>query len=214
MISKASSRSTQRRVALLGALALIAGLTFAGPASARTLVNPGTLNPAPPDFFNAVCVQIGRGTVCDLAFSDEDIVDEPSGIVCGSVELLFSQSRSVVGKRFYDANGNLTRRHFREYLKGNLSNPTTGRVVLWVQHDTIIHNLAVPGDLSTGTVKVSGLITRAWVPGGGTILTDVGTILRDQATDEVIRAGGKHPFEDYLVGGDASALQPLCDALG
>lgn len=214
MTSIASGHSIRRRAAMSGAPMLIATLLFAGPATARTVVDPGTLNPAPPDFFNAICVQIGRGTVCDLAFSDDDIIDEPSEIFCGSVEILFSQSRSVVGKRYYDANGDITQRHFRESLNGTLSNPDTGKVVLWVQHDTVIHNVAVPGDLSTGTIKVSGLGFRAWRPGGGTVLTDVGTTLRDQATDEVIRAGGKHPFDAYFVDGDGSALQPLCDALG
>lgn len=208
-----TGHSLRRRAAMSGALTLIATMMFAGPATARTVVDPATLNPAPPDFFNAVCVQIGRGTVCDLAFDDDDIVNEPSGIICGPTEILFSQSRSVVGKRFYDADGNITQRHFRESLSGTLSSPDTGKVVLWVQHDTVIHNVGVPGDLSTGTISFSGLGFRAWRPGGGTVLTDAGTMLRDQATDEVIRAGGRHPFEAYFVGGEASALQPLCDAL-
>ena len=214
MFTSVAHRLVHQGRALISGLTVVVILAVATPVAARTPVDPATLNPAPPDYFNAQCYAGAGGTVCSLAFSDDPIVDEPSGIVCGSTELLFSQERSVVGKRFYDANGNLTQRHFREYMSGRLSNPATGKVAPWVQHDTIIHNLSVPGDLSTGTLNITGLLMRAWVPGGGTILTDAGTIVRDQATDETIFSAGKHPFDAYFVDGDASALQPLCDALG
>lgn len=214
MFTSATHSLVRRTRSIIGGLTFIAILAAAAPVVARTPVDPTTLNPAPPDFFNAQCYAGAGGTVCSLAFSDDPIVDEPSGIICGGVEVLFSQGRSVVGKRFYDANGNLTQRHFRESLSGTLSNPGTGKVVPWIEHDTIIHNLSVPGDLSSGTVQLTGLLMRVWVPGGGTILTDVGTIVRDQATDATIFSGGKHPFDAYFVDGDASALQPLCDALG
>ena len=185
----------------------------ASPASARTHVDPNTLNPPPPDFFNAVCETNGHDTICTLHFSDPDIVDEPSGIVCGGTELLFSQSRSVVGKRFYDGNGNLTQRHFRESFSGTVTNPDTGNTAVWVQHDTVIQNLGVPGDLSTGTTKITGLFTRAWAPGSGTIFTDAGTFLIDETAGEVIHSGGHHPLDDYFSGADPNALAPLCDAL-
>lgn len=195
---------------------IVAGLLLltvtAGPASARTLVDPATLNPAPPDFFNAVCTENGANIICTLAFSDPEIVDEPSGIVCDGIELLYSQSRSVVGKRFYDGDGNLTQRHFREYMSGTFTSSASDVIVKWIQHDTIIHNLAAPGDLGTGTVQFSGLLTRAWFDGGGSVLMDVGTFLIDPATDETIRSGGKHPFDAYFGGGDAGAMDPLCEA--
>src|SRR4051794_10465845 len=176
-------RSVRIIVFALSALALTVG-----PAAARSVVDPNTLNPAPPDFFNAVCESTGVGTSCTLAFSDPAIVNEPSGIVCGSTEILFSQDRSVVGKRFYDGDGNLVQRHFREMLTGTFTNPGSGAVVNWIQHDTVIHNLAVPGDLATGTTQITGLLSRAWVPGGGTVLTDVGTVLIDASTEEAIRS--------------------------
>lgn len=206
----ASRRRTLVRAALAG---LLGAFALAGPAAARTPVDPGTLNPAPSDFFNAECYAGAGGTVCTLRFSDDPIADEPSGIVCGGTELVFSQARSVVGKRYYDADGNLVQRHFREWMSGTFTNPDTGKSLPWEQHDTIITNLSVPGDLASGTIKTSGLITRAWLPGGGSILLDAGTILEDSATGELIHEGGPHPFRDYFVNGDASALQPLCDAL-
>ena len=82
-----------------------------------------------------------------------------------------------------------------------------------MQHDTILHNLSVPGDVDSGTIRITGLITRAWLPGGGSILLDAGTILEDSATGELIHEGGPHPFRDYFADGDTSALQPICDAL-
>ena len=83
----------------------------------------------------------------------------------------------------------------------------------WTQHDTIVHDLAVPGDTSTGTEKVSGLQARAWVPGGGTILTDAGQVLVDVSTDEVAHISAHHPYDDYFRLGDTSAPAALCAAL-
>lgn len=190
-----------------------ATIVLAAPASARTTVDPGTLNPAPPDFFNAVCTDDGQHIDCTLHFADPDIVDEPTGISCGGTELLYSQSRSVVGKRLYDADGNLVRRHFREYFSGTFTNPDTGRVAIWRQHDTVLHKLTVPGDVSSGTISFSGLWTRVWSPSGGTILTDSGLLVQDAATGETLDASAHHPFDAYFGQGDTDALAPLCEAL-
>jgi hypothetical protein len=202
-----------RRVgaSLFPALAL--ALAIAAPAAARSPVDPGSLNPPPPDFFNAECYAGAGGTLCTLHFSDDPIVGEPSGIVCDDTELLFSQERSVVGKRTYDAAGNLVQRHFREWMSGTFTNPESGLRLPWEQHDTIIHDLSVPGDLDSGTIRTTGVLTRAWLPGGGSILLDAGTILEDVATGELIHAGGPHPFYDHFVNGDPSALDAICDAL-
>ena len=199
-----------RAVALV---ALPASLLVASPVAARTPVDPNTLNPAPPDFFNATCYEGAAGTICDLAFVDPDSpwVDEPSGILCGSTELLFSQTRSVAGKRFYDADGNLVQRHFREELIGELTNPDTGRSVLWIQHDTVLHNLSIPGDVDSGITRITGLTSRFYLPGGGTVLMDAGT--STQIVDTLLFEAGPHPFNDYFVDGDTAAFEPVCDAL-
>jgi hypothetical protein len=205
-----SPKGWARAGSVLGAVAIALSLTT--PASAQQSVDPAGLNPPVPAEFNPVCVRTGGHITCDVAFSDPDVVDEPSGIVCDGTELLVSQTRAVVGKRFYDGDGNLLRRHFRESLGGTFTNPVTGLVALWVQHDTVDHQLAVPGDLGTGPTKVSGLSTRTWLPGGGTILTDAGVAVFDDATGEVFHQSGHHPFSDYF-SGDQSALAPLCAAL-
>ena len=206
-----SGRAAGRTLQLVGVI--VALLALAGPVTAKSSVDPNTLNPPPPDFFNATCERTGNHILCNLAFSDPDIVDEPSGIVCGSTELLFSQQRSVVGKRFYDAAGNLTQRHFRESFDGTFTNPDTGKVATWTQHDTIKHDLSVPGDVTSGTTHISGLLTRVTGPNGGTILTDAGMFLVVEATGETLHASAHHPFDDYFANGNAAALAPLCDAL-
>ena len=63
-----------RTIRLAVASLLLLTMT-AGPASARTLVDPTTLNPAPPDFFNAVCTENGANIICALAFTDPEIVE-------------------------------------------------------------------------------------------------------------------------------------------
>ena len=124
-----------------------------------------------------------------------------------------TQHRSVVGKRVCDAAGDLLQRHFREYFDGTFANPDTGLVVSWTQHDRVVHNLGVPGDRASGATMISGSGTRAWVPSGGSVLTDAGTALIDAATDEVPTLSAHHPFDDYFRLGDASALAPLCAAV-
>jgi hypothetical protein len=203
------STITKAIAAAVGVGAVLLG----SPAVARDTVDPSTLTPAPPDFFNATCLRDGGHITCTLAFQDPDVVNEPSGIVCGSTELLFSQTRSVVGKRFYNADGALLQRHFREYLGGTFTNPDTGRSATWTQHDTVLHDLAVPGDLATGTTKISGLMTRVSGVPGGTVLTDSGHTIIDPATDEVASASAHHPFDSYFRLGDTTALAPLCNAL-
>ena len=208
MTSTASIPRTLARVVLVAAAAVLA---LAGPVAAREPVDPGTLNPPPLDFFNASCLAGGNGTICTLAFADPPFEDEPSGLICDGVELLDSGARSVVGKRFYDADGNLVQRHFRETLDGRFTNPETGRYVLYHAHDTVKHDLAVPGDLSTGATRITGLYVRMWRPGGGTVLSDTGTYIEDPGTFDLLFASGHHPLIDYA--SDLSAIDPLCAAL-
>ena len=78
-----------QRLAMAGAAAAIAGslaVTTSAPASAAgNTVDPSTLTPAPPDFFNASCLEVGQSIRCDFAFVDPDQpVEAPTGIICGS----------------------------------------------------------------------------------------------------------------------------------
>jgi len=119
----------------------------------------------------------------------------------------------VVGKRYYDAAGNLIQRHFRESLSGTFINPDTGRTAAWIQHDTVIHNLAVPGDPGTGTIRLTGLLTRAWLPGGGTVMMNAGWLAQDAATGDVVAERGPQPLNDYFTGSNPAAISGLCAAV-
>ena len=189
---------------------LAATLLLAAPVAARDPVDPNTLNPPPPPEFNPTCQRLGGGIVCDLAFSDPPLFDEPSAIICDGTEILFSQTRSVVGKRIYDADGNLLKRHFREDLAGTYSNPSTGQVIGWATHATNIHVLSIPGDLGSGISSGAG--SGRWFElGGATVLVDAGRLVFGPAG--ILESHGPHHFDDYFERGDLGALQPICDAL-
>jgi hypothetical protein len=212
------TRAIRRAVGLSGALGTVVLLmSLAAPSIAAGAgnqpVDPSTLNPPPPPSYNPVCSDVGDHIACSITFSDPDIVDEPSGIVCDGTELLITQSRSVVGTRLYDADGNLLQRHFRETLNGTFTNPDTGLFAWWAQHDTVIHDLSVPGDSTSGSEHVSGAFTRAWLPSGGTIINDAGNAIFDEATGDVLKESGNHPFIAYFAFGDSAAIAPLCAAL-
>ena len=198
------------RVARSVLVAAALTLSLVAPAAAKEPIDPNTLNPPPPAEFNPTCERLGGGIVCDLAFSDPPLFDEPSGIICDGTEILFSQTRSVVGKRFYDAEGNLLKRQFREDLAGTYSNPSTGEVIGWETHATNIHVLSVPGDLASGISSGAG--SGRWFElDGATILVDAGRLVFGPTG--ILESHGPHHFDDYFERGDLDALQPICDAL-
>ena len=201
------------RIARSVVVATAATLMLVAPVAAKEPVDPNTLNPPPPAEFNPVCERLGGGIVCDLAFSDPPVIDEPSGLMCDGTEIIFSQYRSVVAKRVYDADGNLLKRQFREDFTGTYTNPSTGQIVNWVSHSTNIHVLAIPGDLASGVTSGAGLSIRMTDSDGRTVLVDAGRLVFDAATGDIIRSAGPHHFDDYFAEGDLNALQPLCDAL-
>jgi hypothetical protein len=186
-------------------------LVFAGPS-----VDPATLNPPLPPERNPTCKAVGSGFTCDVDYADPAVVAEPTGILCssgaGQFEILNSYTRYVQGKRYYDANRNLTRRHFRDQYVGTFVNSVTGATLTFGQQDRFLHDLAVPGDIGTGTEEIASS-TRLSLPGGGTVLIDAGRTVLDESTGKILFEAGQHPFDAYFVYGQTSALQPICDAL-
>jgi hypothetical protein len=202
------------RLSLVGLTALLVLVPQAF-ASAGASVDPSTLNPPPPPDFNPVCAATGFGTLCHLQFSDPPVINDDAGFMCGSgpgaYEVLVSQNRSVEGRRYYNRDNNLTERHYREIFSGSFTNPLTGATVRFAGSDTVVHKLAVPGDVSSGTITFSGAL-RYYRPTGGTVLIDAGRTIND-GLENFVLDHGPHPFADYFVFGDTAALQPLCDAL-
>jgi hypothetical protein len=182
------------------------------PVFAKELVDPTTLNPPPPPNFNPVCERVGNQIICDIQFSDP-VLAEGSGLTCGSgadaFEPFVFQTRSVRGKRYYDENGNLLRRHFQEVIEGTFTNPITHKAIAFSGSDTHLHVLAVPGDNATGTEAITGSVRLFFGPGSGTFAEDTGRVLLDVSSGDVLAESGQHPILDNF----ESAVQALCDAL-
>ena len=189
--------------------------SYAPVLAART-VDPSTLlSPLPPEF-NPVCKAVSDRTICDVTFNDPAVVDEPTGIQCGSgpdaFEILDSFTRSVDGKRFYNPDRKLTERHFHDLVVGTLTNPLTGDTLPYRQHDTTVRDLAVAGDTTTGKETIT-IALRVTTPDGGTVLIDAGRTVIAESDGTILFQAGQHHFDEFFVFGHTSALQPLCDAL-
>lgn len=63
------------RVARLVLMTTALTLSLVTPVAAKESVDPNTLNPPPSAEFNPVCERLGGGVVCELAFSDEPVVE-------------------------------------------------------------------------------------------------------------------------------------------
>lgn len=144
------------------AVALAIYLVFAVASVARAgQPVTGSLNPEPPDFYS--CSATGDGTICQ-AHTVDPYEYEPTGIFCGTiadlVEILDSGIRDVRATRWYDGDGNLTRRQ-RTFLfrDSYLTNPATGQVLAYSQHNTDNEILGVPGDLDSATVTSDGHVS-------------------------------------------------------
>jgi hypothetical protein len=209
--------STNRFFTVLIALVLVSLMALAPQATAFAgqSVDPATLNPPIPPEFNPECQAAGFGTLCTVDFV-ETHTPETTDVICGSgansFAVVSSDTRTVTGRRYYDGNGNLTQRHFRQVLVGTFTNPLTGASLDYAESTTIIHDLSVPGDLSTGTETFTGSI-RLSLPQGGTVLIDAGKVVIDASDGTILFEAGQHHFDAYFVYGDTSALQPICDAL-
>ena len=195
-------------------LALLISLFSAQTAFAGQPVDPSTLNPPPPPQFNPVCEKDGNQTICTVQFSDPPFAGG-SGVICGTgpntYEVFQFQNRSVIGHRYYDQNGNLTRRHFHEVDTGTFSNPINNKAVSFSGRGTTLHDLSTPGDISSGTQISTGSFS-IYQPNGGTVIFEAGRTV-SSGTGEILRESGPHPFISYFILGDTSAVQPLCDAL-
>jgi hypothetical protein len=178
------------------------------PAAAQQVLNP----PPPPEY---TCKTVGNGTICraevPISYSLND-----TGIVCGSGSSAFDIFDSATGDqqktRSYDQNGNLTRRVVHEtYSSGQFSNPLSGAVVPYTQHDTITDVFAVPGDLSTATETNVG--ENIFKPAqGAPVFEYAGRFV--VAPDGTIEfRAGQNDFFAVFVDGNTSVLQPLCAAL-
>ena len=184
-------------------------------AAADHGVDPATLTPVPPSFFNAQCRTAGQQILCDLAFVDPvSPVLEATDLTCGEgaaqFVLLDTWVRTVRGTRYYTSDGLLTRRHFNDHFQGTLTNSVTGASVSYDSRSTYLHDLAVPGDNSTG-IERDTLHTRVDT-GSGAVVLDSGRSVYSLEDDTVLFRSGHHRIDDWF-SGDPTALDRLCGAL-
>jgi hypothetical protein len=201
-----------RRVATL-----IAGLTLASAFAPAVIAAPPvvqTLNPVPPDFYT--CSPNGGGTIC-RALTSDPYGPDPTGIFCGSgagsFEVLDTATRVIRATRYYDADGNLTRRvRTFDFDGAHLSNPLTGAVLAYHQRNIDWNVLAVPGDLSTATTSGHGELSVT-APGYGQVLHGAGVVVIGP-DGSLLHQGGRDDLSDYYTTGDVSIVADLCAALG
>lgn len=184
--------------------------------AAPSEVDPSTLTPAPPDYFNAECREVGRQIICDLSFVDPARpVAEPTGIVCdsaaGKFAVLDTSIRSVEGTRYYSADGLLERRRFSDRSEGVLTNSITGVFVTYDQRTTYLHDLTTPGDVTTGAENRTAHLRIA--TSTGIVLIEAGRVVLSVGDESTLFRAGPHPIDDYFVEGDTGAVAPLCSAL-
>jgi hypothetical protein len=190
------------------ALVLAPG-AFAAPPAAEEL------NPVPPDFYS--CTAVGAGTICSGArvmVKESELQPE---LVCGSGADAFNiYDQGVIHQRamrWYDANGDLTRRVIRErWTSAFWSNPLTGKIVPYTQTGKITDVLAVPGDLDSATETTVGENVYTDPVTHKKILRSTGrTVFGADGTLE-FQAGNQWSV-DAFIDGDMSVLDAVCAAL-
>ena len=157
----------------LWALAIAAAglIAAAAPAAAAT-----SLNPAPPSWYT--CKPTGSGTICHGTMSLEHFAGF-DGTCPQGFNILENGYKDETGTRYYDRDGNLTRRVLHDiYPVGNplnvLYNSQTGTSVPYRTDVTETDDLAVPGDFSSATSRFTGNGYTVTLPGGGLLVHDVG----------------------------------------
>ncbi|HEX5827765.1 MAG TPA: hypothetical protein VFY23_09615 [Candidatus Limnocylindrales bacterium] len=186
------------RLGLVVAGVLISASSLALPVAAQEAIDPGTLNPPPPDFINPECGWAGQQVICSFGY-EFTVTDATTGIFCGGGEVLESSDRSVTGQRLYDDDLNMTGRRFRERIDGVLYVAETGASVRWTGTDTGIEVLSVPGDRSTGVRTNSGAIIHLYLDDGGSVAL-AGRAIEDLDTGDLQVVGANTTYD-------------LCDAL-
>jgi hypothetical protein len=173
-----------------------------------------TLTPPPPSF--ETCRAAGLQTICE-GNRTESYGPVDNGFSCGSGASAFEVFDQGVIKehavRYYDENGNLTRRTIHDVEPfGAWSNPLTGAMLRYTQSYDSTDVLAVPGDLSSATETITGDVIFT-VPGLGVVLLNAGKFVVGADGSLEFRAGPQGIL-DYFVNGDTSAFEPMCAALG
>jgi len=200
---------------LAAALVLATLSTFATvPAAMGAPPAPQGLNPAPPEFYD--CTTLGALTLCKGA-RHEVKVSEEQDLVCGTgQDAFFIHDNGAVDQRFtrwYDANGNLTKRVIEErWTETFWSNPLSGKTLPYTQTDKSTTELTVPGDLDSGVETIVGENLYTDPATHKKVFSSVGRmVFGSDGTPEFL--AGQLNFIDAFLYGDWSAYDAMCAAL-
>ena len=173
------------------------------------------LNPPPPDFLT--CKALGAGTICTGSFQEVKVAEPQPELVCGSGADAFiihdNATLNAQVTRWYNADGDLTRRVVREVWKPAWwSNPLTGETVPYTQNSKNTTVLAVPGDFDSATETMVGENVYTNPDTHRKVLRSTGRVVFGADGELDFRAGQQWSL-DAFVDGDMSVLDALCAAL-
>jgi hypothetical protein len=204
------------KLATVGLAPIVGALLLAPAASAGAgQPCPSNLNPPPLSF--ETCQTVGGGTIA----SGSRVVSDPlgdAGITCGSGATAFDiwnqDTFDQHATRWYDQNGNLTRRHiYDHYTFGQWSNPLAGTVVPYTQTTIENDEYTTPGDMNSGTATFTGS-NMFHDPGtGAPVLWGNGRQLTSNVDGSLIEGSGRNDFTLYFYENDPAAFDLICAAL-
>jgi hypothetical protein len=163
------------------------------------------------------CHAVGGGTICNFSHV-EAYGPVDTGIVCGSgadAFDIFDQGVDNETQTFwFDENDNLTKFTDHDvYSFGQWSNPATGAIVPYTQHNLETVVFPVPGDFTSGTSTITGEnIYR--VGTGRFVLQAVGRQVFNWDGSELLSSHGPNAFVAAFYEGDPHAFDQICAALG
>lgn len=175
---------------------------------------PSTLNPPPPSF--ETCQTVGGGTIA----SGRRVVSDPLAdqfITCGTAANAFDiynqDTFDQHATRWYDQNGNLTRRHiYDHYTFGQWSNPLAGTVVPYTQTTVEDDRYTIPGDISSGTATFTG--EGVFHDGtGAPVLFGNGRQVNSNVDGSLLESSGRNDFVLFFNDNDPAAFDQICAAL-
>jgi hypothetical protein len=195
-------------------LAPILGLLLLAPAASAQAGQPcpSMLNPPAPSF--ETCRTVGGGTIASgsrvESYGPVDNGPCPTNPTFDSFDQGTFDQHAI---RWYDQNGNLTRRRlYQHWTFGEWTNPLAGTVVPYTQ--TSIENdlYAIPGDMNSGTATFTGEnIYR--VGTGAPLLFGNGRQVTSIVDQSLIESSGRNDFVLAFNENDPSVFAPICAAL-
>jgi hypothetical protein len=171
---------------------------------------PSTLNPSPPSF--ETCQAVGGGTIASgsrvLSYGPVDQGPCPTD---AAFDVFDQGTFKEHATRWYDQNGNLTRRHiYDHYTFGQWSNPSAGTVVPYTQTTIENDEYAIPGDINSGTATLTGEAVFHDQTGAPLFFGN-GRQVTSNVDGSLIESSGRNDF--VLALNDPTVFAPICAAL-